>query len=180
MTQEATGRILVVSTDESAIDQTVTLAKAIASHLRLRILEYLTSKVASVAEISDALDMPIATASLHLGNLEKAELVHSHTAPANADNNGFISAFMIQLFFTCPRVVPSIAIEASHLKCLSVLLLIIQLYPLAAWLAKIHTSAAQTPQYHFMIQIVIMPNLYGSHMAILNIISRTPSTDKMP
>ena len=81
MTQEATGRILVVSTDESAIDQAVIVAKAIASHPRLRILEYLSKKAASVTEISNSLHMPIATTSLHLGNLEKAKLVSSADSP---------------------------------------------------------------------------------------------------
>lgn len=102
MTQEATGRTLVVSTEESAIDQAVIVAKAIASHPRLRILEYLSKKVASVTEISNELGMPIATTSLHLSSLEKAELVSSHTAPGKRGQQRIYTRVYESVVFRLP------------------------------------------------------------------------------
>jgi predicted transcriptional regulator len=101
-TREATGRILVVSTEESAIEQTIVVAKAIASQPRLRILEYLTTKVASVTEISGALDMPIATAYLHLSGLENAELVSSQTAPGKRGQKRMYTRIYDSIVFHLP------------------------------------------------------------------------------
>ncbi len=75
------GRILVVGNDDAKRQDLMNVAKAIASEPRLRILEYLIPKMASLSEISAALEMPIATASLHLKILEEAGIITSHTMP---------------------------------------------------------------------------------------------------
>lgn len=84
------------------IDQSVVVAKAIASHPRLRILEYLSKKAASVTELSKALNMPIATTSLHLTNLEKAELVSSQTAPGKRGQQRIYTRIYESVVFHLP------------------------------------------------------------------------------
>lgn len=106
LTRGNTGRILVLTTEESAQAQTIAVAKAIASHPRLRILDHLIPKVASVSEISDALDMPIATASLHLNALEDAGLVSSKTAPGKRGQQRLYTRIYDTVVFHLP--------EANH------------------------------------------------------------------
>ena len=69
----------VVSADYEEI---VTVAKALGSPQRLRILDFLQTRVANVSEIGQALDMPLATVNLHLTQLEKAGLIHTNIVAA--------------------------------------------------------------------------------------------------
>lgn len=103
LTRGNTGRILVISTEEAAQEHTIAVAKAIASQPRLRILEYLIPKVASVSEISQALDMPIATASLHLNNLEEAGLVSSQTTPGKRGQQRIYTRIYDTVVFHLPE-----------------------------------------------------------------------------
>jgi predicted transcriptional regulator len=57
--------------------------KALDSLNRVRILRYLSNKVASVSEIGAALDLPTSTAALHIETLEEAGLIRSEMAPAS-------------------------------------------------------------------------------------------------
>ena len=98
-----TGRILVVDTEPNSQEQTIAVAKAIASKPRLRILEYLIPKVASVTEISDALKMPIATATLHLTGLEDAGLVSSQTAPGKRGQQRIYTRRFDTVVFNLPE-----------------------------------------------------------------------------
>ena len=75
------GRILVVSNEPDTTPGSIAVAKSLASRPRMRILDYLVTKAASLSEIARDLEMPIATASMHLSSLEKAGLLSSHTAP---------------------------------------------------------------------------------------------------
>ena len=78
----ALGRTLVFGGGEhSDLDESIRVAKALASAPRMRILEYLYPKVASLSEIARDLDMPVATAALHLSSLEKANILRSQTSP---------------------------------------------------------------------------------------------------
>ena len=97
------GRILVVNADQPTNDQTITVAKAIASQPRLRILNYLGPKVASLSEISEDLEMPIATASLHLKNLEEAGLISSHTTPGKRGQQRIYTRILDVLVFHLPE-----------------------------------------------------------------------------
>ena len=74
-------RTLVVRQELVTQEHRIAIAKALASGPRLRILQYLVIKIASLSEIARDLEMPIATASLHLNSLEAAGLVSSQTAP---------------------------------------------------------------------------------------------------
>ncbi len=75
------GRILVVNNEPASTPSSVDVAKSLASRPRMRILDYLVTKAASLSEIARDLNMPIATASMHLSSLENAGLLSSHTAP---------------------------------------------------------------------------------------------------
>jgi predicted transcriptional regulator len=56
--------------------------KALGSKPRMQILELLQDQVLNVSEISEALNMPLSTANLHIHNLEKAGLLMSELKPA--------------------------------------------------------------------------------------------------
>lgn len=75
------GRTLIVGNDASSLESSIAIAKALASLPRQQILDYLVTRTASLSEIANGLDMPIATASQHLKSLENSGLVSSHTAP---------------------------------------------------------------------------------------------------
>ena len=98
-----TGRILVVDTKANSLEHTIAVAKAIASKPRLRILEYLIPKVASVSQISKSLKMPIATATLHLNGLEDAGLVTSQTAPGKRGQQRIYARIYDAVVFKLPE-----------------------------------------------------------------------------
>ncbi len=75
------GRTLVVGSEHTDLDESISVAKALASKPRARILEYLIPKVASLTEIARDLDMPVSTAAMHLASLERAGILTSQTAP---------------------------------------------------------------------------------------------------
>ncbi len=77
-----TGRSLILNMDQYNYDDFIVIAKALSSPQRLRILDYLTTRVANVSEIAEALGMPLATANLHLTSLEKAGLIRSEMISA--------------------------------------------------------------------------------------------------
>jgi len=98
-----TGRILVVNSDDEAQEGAINVAKALASEPRLHILKYLIPKVASLSEIAKDLDMPIATASLHLNNLEDAGLVSSQTAPGKRGQQRIYTRIYDTVVFNLPE-----------------------------------------------------------------------------
>ena len=57
--------------------------KALGSKPRMQILELLQDQVLNVSEISEALDMPLSTANLHIRNLEKAGLLMAELKPGD-------------------------------------------------------------------------------------------------
>lgn len=57
------------------------ILKALGSKPRMQILDLLRDRVLNVSEISDALNMPLSTANLHIRNLEKAGLLMSELKP---------------------------------------------------------------------------------------------------
>ncbi len=90
------------------------VAKALASSPRLRILEFLTTKVASLSEIARALGMPLATASLHLTSLEDAGLLSSQTAPGKRGQQRIYTRLYDLVIFNLPDTRQQT--EADHLE----------------------------------------------------------------
>lgn len=75
-------RVLVLSrTTES--EQLERVFKALDSLKRIRILEYLTERVASVNDVATALDMPLSTTAVHIETLEAAGLIRTVLEPAS-------------------------------------------------------------------------------------------------
>jgi predicted transcriptional regulator len=64
-------------------DQLEHVLKALDSLNRIRLLHYLSDKVASVNEIAAALDIPMSTAALHVETLEQAGLIRTEFEPAS-------------------------------------------------------------------------------------------------
>lgn len=71
----------LLSNSDDSDGRFIDIAKALASEPRIRILEFLSNRTASVTEIAKFFDMPITTASLHLKKLEDANIVSSQTIP---------------------------------------------------------------------------------------------------
>ncbi len=95
-------RTLLVSNDRESWETQLGVAKALASSPRLRILEFLTTKVASLSEIARALGMPLATASLHLTSLEDAGLLSSQTAPGKRGQQRIYTRLYDRVIFNLP------------------------------------------------------------------------------
>ncbi|MBV7336296.1 helix-turn-helix domain-containing protein [Chloroflexi bacterium TSY] len=71
----------ILSVDTSDPDA-IKVLKALASKVRLRILDLLGDQLCNVSEISKALDIPLSTATLHIGVLEEAGLIKTELQPA--------------------------------------------------------------------------------------------------
>lgn len=72
-------RVLQIDTDSERGRRTLAV---LASMPRLRVLEYLSDRVANVSEVARELGMSVSTATLHLSALEEAGLVTSEQRPA--------------------------------------------------------------------------------------------------
>lgn len=100
-------RVFETGNEISGREQSIAIAKALASAPRLRILEYLVTRVASLSEIARDLDMPLATASMHLASLEAAKLVNSQTAPGKRGLQRIYTRLYDTVVFRLPDVLPS-------------------------------------------------------------------------
>ena len=109
-------RTFVTANDIVARDQNIAIAKALASAPRLRILEYLVDKVASLSQIARDLDMPIATASLHLASLEGVGLVSSQTAPGKRGQQRIYSRLYDTVVFRLPEMQSSAEVDHFEIE----------------------------------------------------------------
>ena len=107
-------RTIVVGNEVSTQEQSIAVAKALASSPRLRILEYLVNKVASLSEIARDLDMPLATASMHLGGLENAGLLSSQTAPGKRGQQRIYMRLYDTVVFRLPEARQPV--DADHFE----------------------------------------------------------------
>ncbi|MCY4063631.1 MAG: helix-turn-helix domain-containing protein [Chloroflexi bacterium] len=107
-------RTYVTADDIVAREQNIAIAKSLASAPRLRILEHLVNKVASLSQIALALEMPIATASMHLASLEDVGLVSSQTAPGKRGQQRIYSRLYDTVVFRLPETQSSA--EVDHLN----------------------------------------------------------------
>ncbi|MBK9710896.1 MAG: helix-turn-helix domain-containing protein [Kouleothrix sp.] len=80
--REVRNRVLVLDdgADNAQIERVL---KALDSLNRIRILRYLSDRMASVNDIAAALDLPASTTSLHVETLEDAGLIRSELEPAS-------------------------------------------------------------------------------------------------
>lgn len=76
-------RTLILELNAKDDQAGVAVVKALGSGQRLRILDYLQTRVANVSEIAEALNMPLSTANLHLNVLEKSGLIRSEIIGAS-------------------------------------------------------------------------------------------------
>jgi predicted transcriptional regulator len=95
-----TGRVLQIELDNG--DPKAVL-KSLASAPRLQILKLLSDQVLNVSEISEALNMPNSTATLHVNTLEAAGLIKTELHPA-----------VRGLQKVCARVYDVVVIELSR------------------------------------------------------------------
>ena len=80
--RELRNRVLVLD-DGTESAQIERVLKALDSLNRIRILRYLSDRVASVNDIAAALDLPTSTAALHVETLEEAGLIRAELEPAS-------------------------------------------------------------------------------------------------
>lgn len=80
--REPISRMLTLdgSTESAQLERVL---KALDSLNRIRILRYLSDRVASVNDIAAALDLPPSTAALHIETLEEAGLIRTELEPAS-------------------------------------------------------------------------------------------------
>lgn len=80
--RELRNRVLVLDdgTENAQIERVL---KALDSLNRVRILRFLSDRVASVNDIAAALDLPTSTAALHIETLEEAGLIRAEMEPAS-------------------------------------------------------------------------------------------------
>ena len=104
-------RTYVTGNDIVAREQNIAIAKSLASAPRLRILEYLVTKVASLSQIARDTDMPIATASMHLASLEGAGLVSSQTAPGKRGQQRIYTRLYDTVVFRLPELQGSAEVD---------------------------------------------------------------------
>ncbi len=71
--------------DISSADAEV-IFKALSNPVRLRVLEFLSTHAFTVAQISNALDIPVSTLNQHLKVLEEAGLIHTYLRAASRGN----------------------------------------------------------------------------------------------
>ncbi len=75
-------RINYFTQNEANLDQMENIGKALGLQIRLKILQFLGTDTYSVAEIAEALNLPLSTANLHIKVLEKSGLVRTYLQPA--------------------------------------------------------------------------------------------------
>ncbi len=75
-------RILILD-DNTENAQLERVFKALDSINRIRILRYLTNKMATVSEIASSLEIPFSTAALHIDTLVEAGLIRTEFEPAS-------------------------------------------------------------------------------------------------
>jgi len=109
-------RTLVVGNELVTQEHRIAIAKALASAPRLRILQHLVNQVASLSEIARDLEMPIATASLHLKSLEGAGLVSSQTAPGKRGQQRMYTRLYDTVVFSLPELEQSDAVDHIELR----------------------------------------------------------------
>lgn len=109
-------RTYVTADDIVAREQNIAIAKSLASAPRLRILEYLVDKVASLSQIARGLDMPIATASMHLASLEDVGLVSSQTAPGKRGQQRIYSRLYDTVVFRLPEMQSSAEVDYFNIQ----------------------------------------------------------------
>lgn len=80
---DARNRTLMLPMDAEHREHSINVAKALGSAQRLRILDYLQTRVANVSEIAEALAMPLSTANLHITVLEESGLIRSDLISAS-------------------------------------------------------------------------------------------------
>ena len=109
-------RTYVTANDIVAREQNIAIAKSLASAPRLRILEYLVDKVASLSQIARALGMPIATASMHLASLEDVGLVNSQTAPGKRGQQRIYARLYDTVVFRLPELQISLNVDHFNIQ----------------------------------------------------------------
>ena len=109
-------RTLFIGIDIHARERSIAIAKALASAPRFRILDYLVTKVASLSEIARDLNMPMATASLHLASLESAGLLSSQTAPGRRGQPRIFTRLYDTVVFSLPEIQSSAEVDHFEIQ----------------------------------------------------------------
>src|SRR5919201_1760222 len=81
----------------------VDVFRALANETRVAILRYLGDRVVAVNQIAQDLDLPSSTATMHIGVLERAGLLHTELRPASRGLQKVCARTYDELVFDLPR-----------------------------------------------------------------------------
>ena len=84
-------------------ERAVDVFRALASSTRVAILRYLGDRVVAVNQIAKDLDLPPSTATMHIGVLERAGLLHTELRPASRGLQKVCARTYDELVFDLPR-----------------------------------------------------------------------------
>lgn len=104
---EHRSRTLVVPMEAEENEAGIRVAKALGSTQRLRILDYLQTRIANVSDIATALEMPLSTANLHLNVLEESGLIRSEMIAASRGVQKLCSRAYDMIVIQLPRSIGS-------------------------------------------------------------------------
>jgi predicted transcriptional regulator len=107
-------RTFKLKVDEDS-EQLELVLRALGSPNRIRVLEFLSDKVASVNEIAQALALPTSTAALYVEQLEQANLIHTRLEPASRGQRKVCTRLYDQVVFDFPVVEPKANLRSIEL-----------------------------------------------------------------
>src|SRR4051794_25566450 len=96
------GRRIIVLDDDTSPLMAEKVLKALDSTNRVRILRFLSNRIASISEIAGALDIPLSSTALHIEILEEAGLVRTEFEPANRGLQKVCSRMYDQIILDLP------------------------------------------------------------------------------
>jgi len=102
MQSSGSQRRIIVLDEETAPSVAEKVLKALDSTNRVRILRFLSNRIASISEIAGALEIPASSTALHIEILEEAGLVRTEFEPANRGLQKVCSRMYDQIILDLP------------------------------------------------------------------------------
>jgi len=102
MQSSGSQRRIIVLDEETAPSVAEKVLKALDSTNRVRILRFLSNRIASISEIAGALEIPASSTALHIEILEEAGVVRTEFEPANRGLQKVCSRMYDQIILDLP------------------------------------------------------------------------------
>src|ERR1700712_1535846 len=102
MQSSGSQRRIIVLDEDTSPSVAEKVLKALDSTNRVRILRFLSNRIASISEIAGALDIPLSSTALHVEILEEAGLVRTEFEPASRGLQKVCSRMYDQIVIDLP------------------------------------------------------------------------------